>query len=284
MLAGVSASEWSNEVARLAVDGDLLTQDSILEGVRAIDGVRYVKRDFLLRGGVWRGCRERAVRRNDRTRTLVVGHSDLPFGKLAYGALRASRALPQVVWATNLTVELPSVISLPLGLTNDCDDSPVHRLFGNQGHFLHALEAKAEENPAFYVNFDPKTAKKHRLPLFNLASQMPHALIGDLEISTDGRIRYLQQMRESGLVLCPRGNGLDTHRIWEALSVGAVPVMLKKHAPFYLKTLPNDSYHLVDRWEDLNNADPHQLLAAKSRPPAHKLGREFWLNEILNRD
>jgi hypothetical protein len=268
MLAAMSASAWTNEVARLADNDELLTQDAILSGVKKRPGVRYVKRDFLLRGGVWRGSREPGLLSSGSPRVLVVGHSDLAFGKFAFGMLRASGSFHGTVWASNLTFNLPNVRPLPLGLTNDCDDSPAHRLFGNQNHFLDALEAKAGKNPALYVNFNPETSKKHRLPLFNLASTLPNAQVGEIKISQEGRIRYLKQMRESGLVLCPRGNGLDTHRIWEAFSVGAVPVLLKKHAPLYLDYFPAESYHVVDNWRDLTKVDPHLLLASKTSPPS----------------
>ena len=35
---------------------------------------------------------------------------------------------------------------------------------------------------------------------------------------------YLQKLRTCRFVVCPRGNGLDTHATWEALMCGCVPI------------------------------------------------------------
>jgi hypothetical protein len=34
-------------------------------------------------------------------------------------------------------------------------------------------------------------------------------------------------MKKSRFIPCPAGNGLDTHRVWEAFYLGAVPVILE---------------------------------------------------------
>jgi hypothetical protein len=34
-------------------------------------------------------------------------------------------------------------------------------------------------------------------------------------------------MKKSRFIPCPAGNGLDTHRVWEAIYLGAVPVIIE---------------------------------------------------------
>jgi hypothetical protein len=41
---------------------------------------------------------------------------------------------------------------------------------------------------------------------------------------------YLAAVRSHPFVLCPAGNGLDCHREWEALYLGALPIILPKKA------------------------------------------------------
>ena len=36
---------------------------------------------------------------------------------------------------------------------------------------------------------------------------------------------YAAALRRAAVVACPPGNGLDTHRLWEALLAGAVPIV-----------------------------------------------------------
>lgn len=37
---------------------------------------------------------------------------------------------------------------------------------------------------------------------------------------------YMQHLKDSRFVVCPPGRGLDTHRTWEALAAGAIPIVL----------------------------------------------------------
>lgn len=43
--------------------------------------------------------------------------------------------------------------------------------------------------------------------------------------------RYLDILTKSSIAICPRGNGLDTHRFWEACYAGAIPCCVE---PMYL--------------------------------------------------
>lgn len=40
---------------------------------------------------------------------------------------------------------------------------------------------------------------------------------------------YVAGLRAAKFVLCPRGNGVQSYRAWEALALGAVPVILRTH-------------------------------------------------------
>jgi hypothetical protein len=70
-------------------------------------------------------------------------------------------------------------------------------------------------------------------------------------MTEEGRINYLANLRRLNFVLCPEGNGMDTHRLWETLYMGGVPVVVKSK---YL-----DSLYLklplvrLDSWNDLLN-------------------------------
>ena len=38
---------------------------------------------------------------------------------------------------------------------------------------------------------------------------------------------YIKKLNDYKFVLCPRGKGTDTHRFWEILLVGSVPIVEK---------------------------------------------------------
>ena len=59
----------------------------------------------------------------------------------------------------------------------------------------------------------------------------------------------IQRLAEYRFCICPEGNGVDTHRLWEALFVGCTPVVLK--SPFTDILMRNKVPILaLDRWED----------------------------------
>ena len=62
-------------------------------------------------------------------------------------------------------------------------------------------------------------------------------------------------MRKTLFVPCPAGNGIDTHRVWESIYLGAVPVILKS------EFCGNEKWPvlLVDSWRYLINKNLFEL-------------------------
>jgi hypothetical protein len=52
--------------------------------------------------------------------------------------------------------------------------------------------------------------------------------------------------------LCPEGNGLDTHRVWEALLAKVVPIVLESDFSKNLKNL-GIPVLMIQNWDDLHN-------------------------------
>jgi hypothetical protein len=62
-------------------------------------------------------------------------------------------------------------------------------------------------------------------------------------------VAYLEDMARHAFVVCPRGNGLDCHRTWEALYLGRYPIMRREWS---LERLYCDLPVLfVDEWSDV---------------------------------
>jgi hypothetical protein len=62
-------------------------------------------------------------------------------------------------------------------------------------------------------------------------------------------VQYLPDLRRHRMVLSPAGRGIDTHRTYEALLMGCIPVMRRSAvSEFAYQHLP---VLLVDRWEDM---------------------------------
>lgn len=62
---------------------------------------------------------------------------------------------------------------------------------------------------------------------------------------------YINSLAEHKYVICPEGNGVDTHRFWEALLMKAVPIVL--NSPFIenIKTL-GVPLIIINSWSEIN--------------------------------
>jgi len=90
----------------------------------------------------------------------------------------------------------------------------------------------------FYVNFRPETNPQERQSLYDYFEKISSDcdwITFDQPSDKRSNGRFLQSLVRHRFVLCPPGNGVDTHRMWETLLAGAIPVVKRSQAmePFY---------------------------------------------------
>jgi hypothetical protein len=142
------------------------------------------------------------------------------------------------------------VTPLPLGLTNDCDDTPVHSLYGNQTALLDAWATQPERRSfdgSIYANFSLSTCPRARAPLVRQMITIPTLVHETPKPTYASRLHYLRRLRELNFVLCPEGNGVDTVRIYETLLMGGFPIV-KRH-PALNSALAELPICWVDDWK-----------------------------------
>ena len=49
---------------------------------------------------------------------------------------------------------------------------------------------------------------------------------------------YLRDISQSDFCICPPGNGIDCHRIWECLYLGSIPITINHECFSQFKELP----------------------------------------------
>jgi len=92
---------------------------------------------------------------------------------------------------------------------------------------------------------------------------------------------YLKNLREYKFVLCPEGNGLDTHRIWEGILTKTIPIVKKSSFSnnFYNLGLP---LLLIEDWSDLNGFDENKISKLYENFKDHEyykyLNYDFWIS------
>ena len=63
---------------------------------------------------------------------------------------------------------------------------------------------------------------------------------------------YMKTLSEYKLSICPEGNGVDTHRIWESLLVETLPVVNLILQKIFHQLV---SLFIIDDWKDLQQFD-----------------------------
>jgi hypothetical protein len=100
---------------------DIITSDGYLNFCES-NNICYIKTDFFYIGTFnWRGqIHPKYVNKN-----CVIGHSDYPITDNITDMF-------EKVFCINRCTHGSHVYALPLGITNDCDDSPRHRIYGDK--------------------------------------------------------------------------------------------------------------------------------------------------------
>lgn len=262
-------SEVNSERLRsIILSDDFISSDKFL--LASGESFKYFKRDYLFKGGEWRSNYVSSLwvdLHDCLHKNLVLGHSDKKTDFIHLKILRALKV--NYVFGTNTLMQPGFSESIPLGLTNDCDDSPIHRILGNTRHIREADQAAyapAVFDGTIYLNFNLQNNLAKRRGLTLALRNNSGVEFDEMDLSDAGRIRYLTKLRSSSVVPCPEGNGIDTHRLWETIYMGGTPVILRsKYLPTILNELPviqldswlhlNDPPYMESLWNQIRNRE-----------------------------
>jgi hypothetical protein len=96
--------------------------------------------------------------------------------------------------------------------------------------------------------------------------------------------RYMDKLSEYKVSICPPGNGVDTHRIWESLLVETLPIVEKSHFTENLFSL-GVPLLLINSWDELEAINENYIADAYSNNLT-KLREQrftenlFWMNKL----
>ena len=215
---------------------DIITTDGYLSFCIDND-ITYVKTDVFYTGPlIWRG-NEHPGKVCDIS---VIGHSDYP-------VTDEIAKLFRLIFCINRNTNKQNVMGLPLGITNDCDDSPIHPIYGNRKIMVEVFSENIIKDNLAYINFNVRTFPVERKLIVDMFSDI--SKIGTPEDTIEGRTKYLREIKSCKFVFCPRGNGIDTHRIWETLYMGSIPIVKYEEAHHLFTDLP---ILFINNWNEIN--------------------------------
>ncbi len=205
--------------------------------------VCYIKTDVLKHDSpiVWRG----KYHTYSPAPVWVTGHSDYGITPDIYDRYKDHC---KTWFALNKETPAANIISLPLGRTNDCDDSHVHRIIGNTDIMFRIAQEPKKDINLVYMNFSRNTFPQERGPVYTMFAGKSWVTIAEASLTHHGSERFLRSLRNHTFTLCPRGNGVDTHRLWEALYMGSIPIVKRNIAVNEFADLP---ICWIDTWDQV---------------------------------
>jgi hypothetical protein len=94
------------------------------------------------------------------------------------------------------------------------------------------------------MSFNINTNKKERKPCYDILSKKIQFL-NDVD-----SLKNFDRMSKYQYCICPDGNGVDTHRFWEAIYLKLVPIVIRNS--FYNMLENKVPMVILNRWEEFD--------------------------------
>lgn len=217
-------------------------------------------------------------KKNENPFVLITHNSDGAISKnsnnskdILFDKLKIPKNL--IKWySQNVDVIFEKLESIPIGLENKKWFPEIRKEEKILNH------TRKDKKNLLYINHNISTNPKERQSPYIIFSEKPWVTLvngGNGHMFDD----YLENIVTHNFVLCPEGNGIDTHRLWETLYVGSIPIVKNCINTSFYKDLP---ICFVDDWEEINENFLHaeyDRINSKNWN-LEKLDFDFWKNKI----
>lgn len=178
-------------------------------------------------------------------------------------------------FAQNVDVNNPKLESIPIGLENRWWFVDVRK----KEKMLNKLDSPKIFNNLVYVNHNINTNPPKRTLPYQLLENKSYATIKH-GLNGQGFDEYLDDIYNHKFVICPEGNGIDTHRTWECLYVNTIPIEKRNINNQFYTDLP---ICFVDDWEEITETflENEYIRIKNNEWNLNKLDFNYWKNKIL---
>jgi hypothetical protein len=156
---------------------------------------------------------------SDKRIFLITGESDyvLPYTFFNPGIFHDIVSDNRIIkwFGTNCVFKHPKIVLLPIG-TCVTDVEHVQKVV-DAGYV-----EKTKDDPFFAMG---TTYTYDNISYTQPSRALCKELFGKEEFNRLSIEEYLHEMNKHKFVLCPVGHGPDTHRLWEAIALGCVPIV-----------------------------------------------------------
>jgi hypothetical protein len=148
------------------------------------------------------------------------------------------------MYSQNIHILHPKLKSLPIGIANSQWQHGNKEIVSMVTKRLTPIPF-LKKNNKIYVNFSIGTYRQHRQKVYDILKKKEFSFFDNHKSFYD----LWPSMAGYKWVACPRGNGVDTHRLWETLYAGCIPVVDRSINSESFKDFP---MIYVDDWNSLS--------------------------------
>jgi len=252
---------------------EIITTDGYLELCNELElDLCHIKTDYFYKGNfIWRGeSHPSSIKKN-----VIISHSD-------YDVTDQISKKFNLVFCVNNNSNNTNTFSLPIGIPNNNEELEILKIIGEKKSFVEVANSDVEKQHLLYLNFTKSTNFSVRNKIYELYKEKKWVYLETPNISEKGRYDYLMSLKKSKFVICPPGNGLDTHRLWESLYMGAIPIIQNIKTHDVCEGLP---VLFTENWEELTEDYLNNVyLTYQNRSfNMKKLNISYWRTYIKNK-
>lgn len=180
-------------------------------------------------------------------------------------------------WFTkNVNTFEKKIEAIPIGLENDM----WFPLVNKKKKIEEKLKEPHQWKNLVYMNFNINTNPAKRQACYDYFKDFPWVTV-DMKANGSDFDSYIDNLYNHKFTLCPEGNGIDTHRTWETLYLGNVPIELGNENNRFWSDLPLVTVrnwqevtpkYLAKRLDEMNDIEPN----------TEYLDFQYWKDKILS--
>ena len=176
-------------------------------------------------------------------------------------------------YALNVGHDDPFLLPVPLGLGNE---------YANANLQIEEIRNTVNTSPenhkrnTILVNFDTSTSyKREKVKMY----------YKDFSWATNEEIKskqsFIENLNQNKYVACPEGWGLDTHRYWESLYFGVIPVVNNSYDYNKLHTPAQYEYEEIEEINKEVLEVQYEILMNKLLNNLQKLTISWWFENVI---
>jgi hypothetical protein len=204
---------------------------------------------------------------------LLLGNSDINFSFKNFNYINRNKVFD--IYAQNLVDKIDDWKVLPIGLEN----------------LWHSKNGKLSKKITIET---AETQKIYRvMQAFNIDTNINDRSIAAKDLMESGvadkisytyNIIYQQHLKNYAFIASPPGNGIDTHRIWEAFHFNCVPVVLKSHMTLFYEAIGLPIW-VLNNYAELKEFDENMLrnkyLNLVNKFKSEAIWAQYWIKKIF---